>query len=435
MKSFDGCEPTGALVADLEHLLRKAIFKPVSEIVGALLQQAADRIDAEYQAKPGERRKGRATIEVQGMFGTFSLTRDYYHHAGKNCGRCPADDALGLEGSLTPALARIVCLEGADESSYQKAAIHLQEVGGIPFDERTIPRVVARVGERAAHWQKKEEYTAQHCDARVLYISADATGVPMRRELLQGRKGKAPDGTAKTRMAMLGCVFTQHTEDEQGRPIRDHQSTTYLAAFESPGDFGIGLRREALRRGLATADQSVLLIDGATGLEKLGRDYFPDATQIVDFYHAMEHLQILIETLMGKADVKRINRRRHHWGKILHADGPERIIAQARKEAAKNDTSQEVESALGYFLHNLQRMRYGEFRSKGYFVGSGVVEAGCRSLIGQRCKQSGMFWTEQGAANVLALRCINASHRLDAFWQEHLHFKANLNSQPLKSAA
>ena len=80
-------------------------------------------------------------------------------------------------------------------------------------------------------------------------------------------------------------------------------------------------------------------------------------------------------------------------------------------------------------------MRYGEFRSKGYFVGSGVVEAGCRSLIGQRCKQSGMFWTEQGATNVLALRCINASHRIDAFWQEHLHFKANLNTQPLKFAA
>jgi hypothetical protein len=235
-------------------------------------------------------------------------------------------------------------------------------------------------------------------------------------------------------MAMLGCVFTQHAEDEQGLPIRDHQSTTYLAAFESPGDFGIGLRREALRRGLATADQSVLLIGGAAGLERLGRDYFPDATQIVDFYHAMEHLQIPIEALMGEADVKRINRRRHHSGKILHADGPERIIAHARKEASKIDTIQEVESALGYFLRNLRRMRYGEFRSRGYLVGSGVVEAGCRSLIGKRCKQSGMLWTEQGATNVITLRCINASHRLDAFWQEHLNFKANLNTEPLKSA-
>lgn len=99
----------------------------------------------------------------------------------------------------------------------------------------------------------------------------------MRREELVGSKGKSPDGTAKTRMAARGCVFTQHGLDEQGQPLRDHQSTTYLAGFESPTDFGIGLRHEALRRGIGEVEKIVLLVDGALALEKMGRDHFPQA--------------------------------------------------------------------------------------------------------------------------------------------------------------
>ena len=238
----------------------------------------------------------------------------------------------------------------------------------------------------------------------------------MRREELEGRKGKAPDGQAKTRMAALGCVFTQHQLDEAGRPLRDYQSTTYLAGFESPSDFGIGLRREALRRGMGEADKVVLLIDGAVALEKMGRDYFQQATQIVDGFHAMEHLEELIEALLTRNDPRRFARRRYHWRKLLLADGVERIIQWARKEALGTPRQSEVESQLGYFVRNVPRMLYGTFRKQGLFIGSGVIEAGCRSVIGSRCKQSGMFWTEEGANAVMAMRCLNAGGRLNTFW-------------------
>jgi hypothetical protein len=239
----------------------------------------------------------------------------------------------------------------------------------------------------------------------------------MRREELIGRKGKAPDGQAKTRMAALGCVFTQSKLDDKGQPLRDHASTTYLAGFESPSDFGIGLRREALRRGMASVKKVVLLVDGALGLEKMGYDYFPEAVHIVDNYHAIEHLETLLEALLTKNDSKRLARRRHHWRKLLYADGVERIIRQARKEAAGTPREEAVEAQLGYFTHNIERMRYGTFRKMGLFIGSGVVEAGCRSVIGQRCKQSGMFWTEEGAAAIMSLRCLNAGNRLNSFWK------------------
>lgn len=418
--------PDGNHVAELEILLRTAIFKPLSALLETLLQQAVEQIELAYQPKAGERIKGRHRLVVAGIFGSFTLLRRYYHHAGKKIGHYPADAALGLEGACTPALARLICLEGADEMSFEKASRHLHEVGGIELEERQIQRVVNRIGPDAAKWQRRESAPGT-TDARVLYVSADATGVPMRGEELVGRKGKADDGVAKTRMALLGCVFTQHKEDEEGHPMRDHESTTYLGGFESTSDFGIGLRREAIRRGLYTVPEVVLLVDGATGLEKMGRDYFADATQIVDLYHALEHLQEVAELLLGKSNAAKSNRRRAHWKKLLLADGVERIIHGARKEALKKGIITEVEAALGYFINNQKRMQYGTFRSKGYFIGSGVVEAGCRTVIGQRCKQSGMFWSEAGASSILALRSINASRYLQDYWKHRRNSHAEKN--------
>lgn len=133
-------------VQQLEVLVRTAIFKPANQLVGYLLQAAADRIDAAYQPAPGQHRKDRQSITVQGIFGSFELERDYYYHEGKKLGHIPADAALGLEVGHTPALTRLVCLEGADETSYQKAENHLRETGGIPFEARQIQRLVQHVG-------------------------------------------------------------------------------------------------------------------------------------------------------------------------------------------------------------------------------------------------------------------------------------------------
>ena len=172
------------------------------------------------------------------MFGSFALERDYYHHSGKQQGHSPADAVLGLEGGYTPALARLMCLEGADESGFQKAERHLLETGGIAVSARQIQRVVQRVGPRGSQaWQERQAQPGR-CDAPVLYASADGTGVPMRRQELAGRKGKQPDGTAKTRQVYLGSGITQHRTDEEGHPVRDYESTTYVSSFQAIGQFG-----------------------------------------------------------------------------------------------------------------------------------------------------------------------------------------------------
>lgn len=425
MARFSAQHPDGVTVQQLELLLRAAIFKPANQLVGCLLQIAADQVDATYQPKVGQHYKGREALAVQGMFGSFTVWRDYYYHAQEQCGHYPADAALGLEVGYTPALARLLCLEGADETSFEKAQEHLRETGGIAVSARQIQRVVQRVGPAAVAWPARQAQP-EACGAPVLYVSADGTGVPMRREALAGRKGKQPDGSAKTRQAYLGCVFTQHKRDDQGHPLRDHDSTTYISSFETVEEFGLRLRCEALRRGSGTARKIVLLLDGAAGLENLGRINFPGCLQIVDFYHTLEHLDLLLETLWSK-DHPQFKRQYGKWTQLLLKDGVQKIIAQARQRSARSAGQEAVEKALGYFADNVARMQYGTFRKHGYFIGSGVIEAGCKTVIGARCKQSGMFWSEPGAANILALRCIKLSRQWDLFWKMRANAHAARN--------
>ena len=429
MTRFLAKEPDGIAVQQLEVLVRTAIFKPANALVGFLLQQAADRIDAAYEPKPGQQRKGREKLQVHGIFGSFDLQRDYYYHEGKKQGHYPADAALGLEGDKTPALARLVCLEGADSASYQKAQNHLLETGGIDISARQIQRLVQPVGQAAQLWQEREARQSQPGTqaAPILYLSGDASGVPMRHEELEGRAGKQPDGTSKTRMAYLGCVFTQHKRDEEGHPIRDHDSTTYVSTFGAIDEFGPLLRQEAIRRGLFLATQVVLLIDGASGLANMGRLCFATAIQIVDFYHALEHAGKVLVAMLGSKEHPDYKVRLGGWARQLLKDQVGKLIVQTRKECAGKSQAAAVEKELGYFVHNVERMQYGTYRRQGFFIGSGVVEAGCKTIIGARCKQSGMFWGEPGAENILALRCIHSSRRLDEFWKERLNAHAARN--------
>jgi len=368
MARFAAQAPKGSAVLQLEGLVRAAIFKPANQLVGWLLQQVADRVDAAYQAKPGERFKGRQPLNVQSLFGTFELWRDYYYHAGKNQGHCPADAALGLEGGYTPALCRLICLEGADEASYEKASSHLQEIDGIAVSGRQVQRVVQHLGSAAIAWQRRESPPVSG-HAPIMYVSADGTGVPMRRSELEGRPGKQADGSAKTRQVYLGCVFTQHKTDEKGHPMRDFESTTYVSSFDAVDDFGLWLRREALRRGMGGAQKVVLLIDGASGLEKLGKDYFPGGLQIVDFYHALEHLEEVLKLLWAKTDPE-FEKHRRRWIKLLLKDGVSRLVTQAHRLADTRANAAEITKALGYFERNQDRMRYGSFRENGYFITS-----------------------------------------------------------------
>ncbi len=241
-----------------------------------------------------------------------------------------------------------------------------------------------------------------------MYVSVDGTGVPMVPEELEGREGKQPDGSAKTREVKLGCVFTQTTTDEEGLPLRDYQSTSYVAGFEEAADFMVRARQEALRRRMGAALVVVLLGDGAAWIWEQGAKCFPMAIQILDLYQALEHLFTLCKLLEPQADGA--TALWQTWKEQLLMDEVAQVLDLARERAAKlsGPTAELADKQIGYFEHNQSRMLYGTYRARGFFYGSGVVEAGCKSVVGGRCKGSGMFWSEPGGNPCagLALRLV-----------------------------
>jgi hypothetical protein len=159
----------------------------------------------------------------------------------------------------------------------------------------------------------------------------------------------------------------------------------------------------------------------------MGRLNFPDATQIVDFWHGVDHAGKVVEALLGSKEHPQYQARRSRWVRRLLGNGVENLIKETRKECIGKAQEEAVEKQSAYFVHNVARMQYRTFRRQGFFIGSGVVEAGCKTVIGTRCKQSGMFWGRPGAENVLALRCLSASRRLNAFWKDRLNALAARN--------
>ena len=243
-----------------------------------------------------------------------------------------------------------------------------------------------------------------------------APGVPMVPEELEGRVGKQPDGSAKTREVKLGCIFTQTTTDEEGLPLRDYQSTSYVAGFEAAADFMVRVRQEAIRRRMAAAWLVVLLGDGAAWIWEQGQKCFPMAFQILDLYHALEHLSTLTKLLEDQPEAAKALWRA--WREQLLADEVAEVLCQARQRAAKlaGQAAELAGKEIGYFENNQSRMLYGTYRALGFFYGSGVVEAGCKTVIGGRCKGSGMRWSEPGATHVLDLRCSLFGNQFDQVW-------------------
>jgi hypothetical protein len=316
-------------------------------------------------------------------------------------------------------VAKLICRASTNSASYEDAAHTLHTFTGLDLDPQVFHRLVNRIAPDLTAALATLPPSENPKPIPILYVSNDGTGLPCRPEELAGRPGKQPDGTARTREAKLGCVFTQTSTDNAGQPMRDPDSTTYVATMGDCRKSGELLRAEALRRGLALAKIVIFLGDGAAWIWENARLFFPMAIQILDFYHAVEHLGALARALFGEGDFATAKQRA--WASELKRSDMRGILDQAaRLLAAEPDIpAQRLEDAqreITYFTNQLERTRYGYFRQQGYFIGSGVIEAGCKTVIGRRLKQSGMFWSESGAENILQLRCLIKSPHFDAAW-------------------
>lgn len=402
----------------MELGLREALFKDGRRLLEQLYQQEDWAVSGDA-SQPGEKCHPQRPLEVATLFGSIALRRNYYYRPAAQGGRCPLDEALGLVNSFSPGLVRLACRAAAKEG-YESASDDLRVQAGVVIEGRQIQRLVNLVAPAVAK-QLEQGAAAAGDPIPVMYVQADGTGVPMVAEALAGRPGKQPDGTAKTREAKLGAVCTQTRPDQDGQPQRDPASTTYAGSFETATDFGIRLRHEALRRGLGRAGKVVFIGDGAPWVWELARVNFPLAILILDLYHALERLHTLCEELYG-TDSPWAQRMEDSWAARLLDDQVGEVIQAARRRLAQLELPPDhaLEKQIAFFENHQDKMRYKTYREQGLFCGSGVVEGGCRSVIGQRLKESGMFWTEAGATSVLNLRIALKSNRWDECW-DRLH--------------
>ena len=384
---------------------------------------------SEMKVKPPVCTECGATMQNQGsrsknivsLLGEGVISRDYY-----TCPKCsthaiPKDTLLDIKHtSFTPGVRRVTAKLAACDS-FENSSLALEELCGVFVSSKDTERIAHAAGaviQTRKAMQIEEAFSLSRTwqsakpPVPIMYVEYDGTGVPIMKREVNGRKGKQEDGTAKTREAKLGCIFTQTKTNEENEPVRDKNSTTYFGAIETSESFGKRLYMEAVHRGVDSAAKVVVIGDGAKWIWNLAMDNFPNAVQIVDLYHAKEHLGEFVKAVFSDADTQIAMK--SEWFSLLGDGKIEELTSQmCRFVSSTPDKQEELEREVNYFKENATRMRYAQFKKQGLFVGSGVIEAGCKNVIGKRLKQSGMHWSVNGANAIIALRCAILSRDFD----------------------
>jgi len=414
----------------LEVAVRDAALAAGAEVLEKLLRDVGvGRREDKVRCSCGAimESRGVKTKSIMTLLGQIRFGRSAYQ-----CVRCakvrhPGDEELDVvKTGYSPGVRRLTA-DFASDAPFKRVAHQLKAAAALQISRKDCERIAEGVGEDMGRWFDAERDRMRYAEPpppqaeksiETLYVEFDGTGVPMVPHEVAGRKGKQKDGSARTREAKLGCVFTQTTFDHKGRPIRDPSSTSFVGAIEEAEHFGWRIYAEAVRRGLYQARRIVIITDGAEWIRNIVQTHFKDATHVIDLYHAREHLVDLCKLLFER-DLRRLNQYKDQWWNDLDEGNIETIVEQARAFLPKDPNAmKDARQHVGYFEKNKERMRYADYFDQGLFVGSGVIEAGCKTLIGQRLKQSGMEWTVRGANAIAALRCVVQSGRFEDYWEQ-----------------
>lgn len=405
----------------LQAVSRQVMGRAVEHVVAVRAADTAAPVCG--QCGRGMRCAGRARPrQLQGLVGDYQLRRPYYHCASCHTGIAPLDAPLGLDGSaLSPGLSRVLCRAGI-EGSFGAAVDHLAETLGVTVAEEAVRRVTEGVGAVAEAEQQAAIARAQRGHGRGPHPRDEAPATRLVVEV-DGVQAPLRDGWHElkvSRVAPLGPAL--RTEPETGR--------THLAL--GPSGYGAGLEpaeacwwrtySEACQQGLGTSVRTVVVLgDGAEWIWTAAPRFLGGAgaevVEIVDIYHAYEHLWTVGNAVFGlgtpaaAAWVEPLKDR-------LYTEGaPAVLAALAALLPPDAAAAEEVRLAIGYFAGHAARMDYPCHVARQFPVGSGAIESTCKMLIEQRAKLAGMRWSQAGLQAVASLRAVHRSGRWAAFWQ------------------
>jgi len=338
------------------------------------------------------------------------VARAYYH-----CGRCghgeaPLDGQLGLNGtSFSPGVREAICLLDA-EVAFERGSTMLERLSAIRLDKQEGRRLAEELGreleretvaEVEATWRPGAPAPRETTEsARRLYLSPDGTTAPM----LAGWKE-----------VKLGAVFTGSVPQRGEEPER--LRTRYVGTVGDAEEVWRRMYVEALKLGLSEGTEVAVIADGASWIWRKAEETLPkERVEILDFYHATEKLWEVSRAAFGDEN-PRGKAWAERWSRKLYESDAGPVMAALRRLRPRDPAAREVvRTTLGYYRSHRRRMRYRAFRAKGYFIGSGVVESGCKHLVGARLKQAGMRWTPEGAQAILQLRLAMLNDRWDCRW-------------------
>jgi hypothetical protein len=426
---FQDRRKTGQLDLEaIEMAMRAAMHQAGAVALSQLLRYEPPGVDErEIPCPCGEKARYREmrSRRVLTAVGHVELLRPWYLCPQCHNGQFPADAALDVEKTeLSPGVRRMLALVGS-EAPFDHGRRQIELLAGLQVTTKAVERTAEAIGGDIAKGEQAAVNQAMQLDLpiivgepiSILYVQMDGTGVPVVKKETEGRAGKVDGQAAHTREVKFGCVFTQTAWDDEGYAIRDPGSTTYTGAIETADEFGNRIYLEAWNRGWSRAAKKVVIGDGAEWIWNNADRHFPGAIQIVDLFHARQHLWELAR-LLHPGDFPRQKQWIMRHQPKLDGGQIEKLVGFLRGIDASTPSLEEtIRIEAAYFERNAERMRYPEFRRQHLFVGSGVIEAGCKTVIGSRLKQSGMFWTVSGANAIIALRCCHLNNRIENYWE------------------
>lgn len=328
------------------------------------------------------------------------------------------DEALGLLRGVSPAVAARACRQAA-LAPFDEASETCGILSGTRMSADRI-RAIAESMRGAAEDFLDNATTPESKRPACVVVEVDGKGAPLRRRELEaaGAKGKGEDGVAKTREVKVGAIFSFTPNPGEGEPPqRDADSTRYRLSTQTADDFGEELWHDFEARFPGEPPLTLFISDAAAGILNIRSNWFPFAVGIIDVNHATEHLGAVLDACGFAAKSKERDGEFKKWRAWLLAGKVEEIILEAEGRSVDADA---CDKALRYFREGKPFMRYAQYRAKGWFIGSGVIEGACKNVVAERFCRSGMFWSGSGLDAMLPLRAIVKSGRYAAFWEHVL---------------
>ena len=385
---FNARRKTGRLDLEaIEMAVRSAMHQAGAAALTQLLQFAAPAADQRTLAcscgQQAHYRELRAKSLLTAV-GKAEVSRPYYLCSHCHTGQFPADVELDVENTeLSPGVRRMLATVGQG-APFDHGRQQMKLLADLEVTTKAVERTAEAIGEDIAAREQEQIQRAMQLDlpmvvgerVPVLYLEMDGTGVPVVKSETVGRQGKTEGQPARTREAKLGSVFTQTKWDEEGYAIRDPDSTTYTGAIETAEEFGKRIYREAWNRGWSRAEKKVVIADGAEWIWNLTDQHFPSAIQIVDLFHARQHLWGIARKLYPNQEAEQRRWMMIHQDMLDEGKIEDLVHALRCIDSSSPELAEKIRIEADYFERNTKRMRYPEFRRQHLFVGSGGSSPG-----------------------------------------------------------